>query len=76
MPRETTYKCLSCGTVKAEANHWYVIQATSDGVNFRTWNLAAQQGLLNDERFEFVCGQACAHKILDSFLAESQTRAI
>lgn len=63
MIKETAI-CDVCGAEKKEVNNWYVITATSDRLIVDTWGKAS-----SDEKSvgKHVCGQACAHKLLNEF---------
>lgn len=74
-----TVRCAHCGTVRREANHWFAILVAGD--QFRCSPLAAlatrqrgqtkpadlPRGLRRDEAP--ACGQQCAQKIFEKFLA-------
>jgi hypothetical protein len=67
MPRAITYNCDVCGAQRKEANHWFVAIISTVGVSIITWESAARDGKL-DYDVKYLCGQACAHKLLDQFL--------
>lgn len=69
MPREITYKCKQCGVAKTVNNHWYVLEQTNVGFHLYMWGWAVREDRLDDEAIEYLCGQACAHQLLDQFLA-------
>jgi hypothetical protein len=56
--------CDVCGAIRKDANHWFCYSASPGQVTFWTWGeeIAA--------RFDHVCGQVCAHKLLDEFLSK------
>ena len=72
MPRETIFRCKICTVIKTGNNHWYVVEQTKVGLHIHTWNWAVQEQQLDKDGIEYLCGQACAHKLVDQFLAESQ----
>lgn len=65
------YSCDICGVDRKEANHWFV--ATKDAVclSIESWDAAEIENRLDEEDAIHLCGQVCAHKLLDRFLAES-----
>lgn len=63
----TTVKCAApgCSNVRRETNHWFVISAEQ---RFTCKPYSATGGLLfNDEP---ACGQACAQKLFERYLAK------
>ena len=62
------FNCDQCGAERKEANHWFVVRMTALGLYFNTWAWAEQEGLLEDSLTTHLCGQQCAHKLLDQFL--------
>ena len=69
MPRRTTYNCKVCEREKLYSNHWFVVQQDESGFHIHPWLWAIGLDVLDDEGMEYVCGQVCAHKLLDQFLA-------
>jgi len=65
-----SYNCEVCGAERKEANHWFVFTRTAVGLHFRTWNWAVREDALDDDDQGHLCGQGCAHKLLDDFLAQ------
>lgn len=63
-----TVKCAApgCANVRREANHWFVITTEQQHFICRPY-LSATSLRLADEP---VCGQACAQKLLERFLAK------
>lgn len=62
----TTVKCAAgCTNVRREANHWFVITTEQHRFICRPY-LSATSLRVADEP---VCGQACAQKLLERFLA-------
>ena len=63
MSIETKIICDVCGAVRGETNHWFSIYTypATDGV------LMIRQ--FATDRPEHVCGQQCAHALLDRWLA-------
>jgi hypothetical protein len=68
MPRAITYNCDICGAQRKEANHWFVVYPVGEGITFLDWKRAIRSGRLDITGVSFICGQACAHKLLDQFL--------
>ena len=69
MPRRTADTCEICGAEKKQTNHWYVALTTHNTYQLVTWDVASQAGRLDDNRAACICGQACAHRLLDQFLS-------
>jgi hypothetical protein len=67
---EKSYKCDVCGVEKKVANHWFIAEMTNVGIHFHTWEWAVRECQLDEERVRHLCGQACAHKMLDEFLGK------
>jgi len=57
---DETTKCDVCGVQRKEVNHWYLVRANRSGLHF------PRKRALGDKD---VCGQACAHLLLDRWLA-------
>jgi hypothetical protein len=65
----TTIKCAGpgCAHVRRESNHWFLITIEHGSFLCRPYHSARDLRL-----FDFpACGQACAQKLLERFLAES-----
>jgi len=73
MPRQVTYTCAACGRTKQASNHWFVVvdRFVNHPFHLTTWAKIERDGRLDEDGVEFVCGQQCAHKLLDEFLEES-----
>jgi len=71
-----TYKC-RCGIERREVNHWFVYTRSGAGLEFHRWNWVGREELENlfpdETEFGHLCGQQCAHKLLDEFLNERPT---
>jgi hypothetical protein len=78
-----TVKCACCGTVRQEANHWFVI--TTAGSGFRCAPLIRRPNYGRGDRVltvprrlrksdQPVCGQQCAQKVFERYLAQQDTR--
>jgi hypothetical protein len=73
-----TVKCAHCGAVRQEANHWFVIVVTKG--RFRCAPLLvpptngagprSKTGRTLRKAEEPVCGQQCAQKIFEKYLAQ------
>jgi len=66
----TSVKCAGpgCSNVRRESNHWFLIAASSAG-GFRCRPYVPRQGLKPSD--QPVCGQACAQKLFERFLARA-----
>lgn len=69
--KRSSYSCDICGVERKEANHWFM--ATKDAVclSIESWDAAEIENWLDNEDALHLCGQVCAHKLLDRFLAEA-----
>ena len=68
MPRQVIYTCKVCGVQKQQSNRWFVSQGGIVEYHLITWEDAVREGLLDADNTEYVCGQGCAHRMLDEFL--------
>jgi hypothetical protein len=59
-----TVRCEICGAERREANHWRLARINSGGLHFP---------LKRRDGDKDVCGQACAHILLDRWLAAGPT---
>ena len=66
MLRQAT-ACDVCGEVKKENNHWFKIRETKAGVIFASAKTS--------KAGKDVCGQVCAHKLLDRWLSTGTIEA-
>jgi hypothetical protein len=69
-----TVKCAGpvCSNVRGQANHWFVT-SVEDGV-YICRSFSAQISLRENE--EPVCGQACAQKLFERYLAKGAERKL
>jgi hypothetical protein len=67
------YNCDICGVERREANHWFVACREGDGLMFFQWDVAERERQLDRADAFHLCGQVCAHKMLDKFMATQQT---
>jgi hypothetical protein len=68
--------CSKCGAERREANHWFVFTRTGQGLEFHKWEWAGREELeelMDASQFGHLCGQQCAHALLDQFLNERKT---
>ena len=61
------FLCSMCGAERKEANHWFAAMRSKTGLGFYCWR-DANAAFLEDENTLHLCGQQCAHKLLDEFL--------
>jgi hypothetical protein len=68
MARKETVTCDVCGAERKEVNHWFVLAFSPEhgSVSVFPWDRATYY--IKDGKH--VCGQACAHKLLDEFLSK------
>ena len=67
-----SYVCGCCKVERKDANHWFVLEETTDGFHLHPWIWAVERDQLDGGRVEHVCGQVCAHKLLDRFMSQEQ----
>jgi endogenous inhibitor of DNA gyrase (YacG/DUF329 family) len=79
-----TVKCAHCGKTREQANHWFVLAVVSG--KFRCRPLASSVPAANQtpscgtpgprlkESDEPVCGQQCAQKLFERYLAGEMIR--
>lgn len=65
------YNCNICGVERKEANHWFVATKDRGRFSIEAWDVAERENRLDNEDAIHLCGQVCAHKLLDRFLAET-----
>ena len=63
MSIETLYKCDVCGAVRGESNHWFAVGKLTGAIVVIQWDRAILEGATH------ICGQKCAHALLDRWLA-------
>lgn len=64
--------CNGCGVVKGSVNHWYMVYISASHVAM--WQIFAWDDLIDPKYADSVmhlCGQQCAHKMLDEFLQKA-----
>ena len=69
--KRSSYSCDICGVERKEANHWFMATKDAACLSIESWNAAEIENRLDDEDAIHLCGQVCAHKLLDRFLTES-----
>ena len=57
---EQKITCDVCGVERKAVNHWYLVRANGSGFHLPTQRKTGDKD---------VCGQSCAHKMLDRWLA-------
>ena len=64
----TTVKCAApgCANVRREANHWFVISVVQGRFTCRHYSPAFTLRPIDEP----ACGQACAQKLLERYLAQ------
>lgn len=61
--------CTICSVDCSGANHRFCAWQYANTLIVRRWQYAVETDRLNDEDTIHLCGQACAHKLMDRFLA-------
>ena len=62
MGTKTIYTCDICGSERKQTNHWFEFYENGDGaIGLRTFK--------GNDTLKHVCGQACAHQMLDRWLS-------
>ena len=67
MSIETKHVCDICGAVRGETNHWFEVD--------RSGTLLVFGPFVGLRELTQVCGQGCAHKLLDQFMASGKSGA-
>lgn len=62
------FTCNICDAERKETNHWFYARLMELGIQFLSWE-HADPGELEEDGIAHICGQACAHKMLDVFLS-------
>ncbi len=73
MTIKTVAVCSQCETERREANHWFVYMRREDALEFYHWEWLgrhASKAVPAGSELGHLCGQQCAHKLLDQFLNE------
>jgi hypothetical protein len=73
MTLKKMYVCSVCGAERKDANHWFVLTETKAGFHLQSWEWAVREEMLDEEGTEHLCGQVCAHKLLDRFMSGAAT---
>ena len=71
MSHETMFRCDSCGVLKGETNHWWIIEPPITEVPTLTiepWSIDSSF----KAGFEHYCGAACVQKRVALFMSEQQ----
>lgn len=64
------YKCDVCGTLKGEPNHWFIIRL-GGAFHIYPWDFyGGEDEDTSIEREQHVCGNACAQKRLEEWMAK------
>src|SRR5262249_12288070 len=73
MSKVTGFRCDSCGALKGETNHWWIIEPPISQV----WSLSIEpweDTAAHKAGFEHYCGAACVQKRVALFLSETVER--
>ena len=70
MSIETKYTCDVCGAVRGETNHWF--QARLRANEWQAASLEIEPFISIGLTAVHLCGQKCAHALLDRWLATGQ----
>ena len=68
------YACSICGAERRQANHWFVAEQTAVGLHIHTWAWGEGEDQLDADNQLHLCGEACAHQLLDRFLTSAIRR--
>lgn len=69
MSTKVAFTCDVCGAERKETNHWFVVEVTNRGFHLHDWAWAVRECEIDKQGVKHVCGQACAHKLLDEFMS-------
>lgn len=82
MAKKEAYTCDVCGVERMEANHWFKMRRASSNNRFDgndllvigRWEWKAVNYAIDSQQeysdMIHLCGQTCAHKLLDQFMSE------
>lgn len=65
------YKCDSCGKLKGETNHWWLLRMGTESVHLYVW--ATTVGEVTPDAGNWVkhiCSQACAIHVVAKWMSE------
>lgn len=71
----TTIKCGNCGRLRQETNHWFVVRVergTFRCVLLAAMTMTAAKKLKSNDWP--ACGQQCAQKLFEQYMAQTATR--
>ena len=75
MPREVTYKCDICGTIRGPSNHWFCawiyIPTVIPSIEIKPFD----EKDMDYSGIKILCGEACVHKFISQNLAALHTSA-
>lgn len=75
MSVKPTYHCDICGAERKEANHWFLVEEIPNGcLMLIPWDIPQSEGFRDQTQFKHVCGETCAHSIVDAWMSKSGTR--
>jgi hypothetical protein len=63
------YVCDVCGAERKEANHWFVLGPPADCNPDAIFIISKWPHNVDMGWAKHVCGQVCAHKMIDEFLS-------
>ncbi len=63
-----TYKCDGCGAVKADRNHWFLVESGDTHFTSRAWDYP--QGNIEDD--DHFCGGSCLLAAFQKWLTKQQ----
>jgi len=66
------FVCDICGAQRQDTNHWFLAEQLPNGIlSFTPWDLPRSPGYREQAHIQHLCGQACAHKLLDAWMSEA-----
>jgi len=60
--------CSQCGTIKGEANHWYIAWTDNHGQRFCFIPLDSDPTMVKEDGTKTLCGQGCLYNAIQRHL--------
>ncbi len=70
MAKVESYRCDICGTLKKEANHWFVAVRVPYGAHIYVWDAPCAGH--DHENIAHLCGSECATKFMMRCLSQEE----
>lgn len=67
MAKTLTVTCDVCGTIKKEANHWFMARYSHGVFECLFWNDDTLE-MIGDATLRHICSESCLHKVLSQIM--------